>query len=180
MKNIVVITGSPLKNGNSEKMANAFIRGAGRKGHKLTTISAAELDIQGCHACEGCYKTGNPCVYADDFNHIAPVLLEADVIVFATPLYWFTFPEQIKAVIDRFYALLRGEFPFKGTKECMLLVCGADKKEAFAGIVKTYEIMADYLEWNDRGHVIAENASEKGDVDKTGILEEIQRLGEEI
>jgi len=180
MKNIVVITGSPRKNGNSERMANAFIKGAGSKGHRLTTISAAELNIQGCRACDRCYKTGHPCVFADDFNHIAPALLEADVIVFATPLYWFTFPEQIKALIDRFYALMRGDIPFRGTKECMLLVCGADEKAAFAGIVKTYEIMADYLKWKDRGHVIAEKTEEKGDVDKTGILDEIRRLGEEI
>lgn len=180
MKNIVVITGSPRKNGNSDRMANAFIKGAAQNGHQLTKIVADDLHIQGCKACDACYSTGKPCIFEDDFNKIAPALLAADAIVFATPLYWFTFPEQIKAVIDRFYALLRGTTPFKGNKECALLVCGADEKENFDGIVKTYEIMADYLGWTNRGVVIAPEVSEKGAIEGSAALTEAKELGERM
>lgn len=180
MKNIVVITGSPRKGGNSDLMADAFIKAAGKKGHKLTKIAAAELSIEGCRACEGCYTSGAPCVIKDDFNMIAPAIEEADVIVFASPLYWFSFSAQIKNIIDRFHSLVRGPKPFKGTKECILLASGAGNMDGFAGMIKTYEIMAEYLNFKDSGKVIAEGMSEKGDVKNTGALNSARQLGESI
>ncbi len=106
MKNIVVITGSPRKGGNSDKMANAFIKGAASRGHKLAKIAAADMNIHGCRACDACYSTEKPCIFHDDFNQIAGAILEADVIVLATPMYWFSFSAQIKALIDRWYSLM--------------------------------------------------------------------------
>lgn len=180
MKNIVVITGSPRKGGNSDLMADAFIKAAGGNGHEITKIAAAELNIGGCRACEGCYTTDAPCVFKDDFNMIAPAIERADVIVFASPLYWFSFSAQIKNIIDRFYSLIRGPKPFKGTKECILLASGAGEMEDFTGMIKTYEIMADYLGFKDLGKVIAEGVSDKGDVKDTGALESARQLGESI
>lgn len=69
---------------------------------------------------------------------------------------------------------------FKGNKECALLVCGADEKENFDGIVKTYEIMADYLGWTNRGVVIAPEVSEKGAIEGSAALTESKELGERM
>ena len=107
-KKIVVITGSPRKNGNSFAMTEAFIKAAEEKGHTVTRFDAAMMKLGGCHACETCYKTGKACSFDDDFNTIAPAVLEADGIVFTMPVYWYSIPSQIKAVIDRLYSLVVG------------------------------------------------------------------------
>ena len=104
-KKIVVITGSPRKNGNSFAMTDTFIKAAEAKGYVVTRFDAALKNVGGCHACETCYKTGKACSFDDDFNTIAPYIVEADVVVFTTPVYWYSFPAQIKGVIDKLYAL---------------------------------------------------------------------------
>ncbi|MDE6189262.1 MAG: flavodoxin family protein, partial [Clostridia bacterium] len=99
-KKIVVITGSPRKRGNSFAMTNAFIKAAQDKGHTITRFDAAMQNVGGCRACETCFKTGKACSFDDDFNIIAPEIEKADVVVFTTPVYWYSFPAQIKGVID--------------------------------------------------------------------------------
>ena len=107
-KKIVVITGSPRKNGNSFAMTDAFIKAAEEKGHTVTRFDAAMMKLGGCHACETCYSTGKACTFDDDFNTIAPAILDADALVFTMPVYWYSIPSQIKAVIDRIYSLVVG------------------------------------------------------------------------
>ena len=77
-KKIVVITGSPRKAGNSFAMTDAFIKAAQAKGHTVTRFDAAMMNVGGCHACETCFKSGKACSFDDDFNKIAPAVLEAD------------------------------------------------------------------------------------------------------
>ena len=103
-KKIVVITGSPRKTGNSFAMTDAFIKAAEAKNHTVTRFDAAMKNVGGCHACETCYKTGKACSFDDDFNTIAPAILEADAVVFATPVYWYSIPAQIKGVIDKMFS----------------------------------------------------------------------------
>ena len=88
-KKVLVITGSPRKNGNSFAMTESFIRAAEAKGHTVTRFDAAMMQVGGCRACETCYKAGKPCFFDDDFNRIAPAVLEADVLVFTMPVYWY-------------------------------------------------------------------------------------------
>ncbi len=107
-KKIVVITGSPRKNGNSFAMTDAFIQAAEAKGHTVTRFDAAMMNVGGCHACETCFKTGKACSFDDDFNIIAPAILEADTLVFTMPVYWYSIPAQIKGVIDKIFSLVLG------------------------------------------------------------------------
>ena len=123
MKKIVVITGSPRKKGNSFAMAEAFIQTAEAKGHTVTRFDAAHMSIGGCAACEACYKTENACIHNDDFNIIAPAIIGADVLVFTMPLYWFSFPGQIKNVLDKFYSFLVGQKREAFGKKYALITC---------------------------------------------------------
>ena len=127
-KNILVLTGSPRSNGNSFMLADAFIKGAEEAGHRIQRFDAARKQIDGCRACNQCFKHGKACLFDDDFNSLAPILEEADVLVLATPLYWFSFPTQLKAALDKFYAFMAGGRPLK-IKECALLV-SADQRIA--------------------------------------------------
>ena len=121
-KKIVVITGSPRKEGNSFAMTDAFIQAAEAKGHTVSRFDAAMMKIGGCHACETCYKTGKACSFDDDFNDIAPAILEADAVVFSMPVYWYSIPAQIKGVIDRLFSFVVGGKEIAG-KECALITC---------------------------------------------------------
>ncbi len=121
-KKIVVITGSPRKTGNSFAMTDAFINEAEAKGHTVTRFDAALKSVGGCHACETCFKTGKACSFDDDFNAIAPAILEADAVVFTMPVYWYSIPAQVKGVIDRLYSFVVGGKDISG-KDCGLIAC---------------------------------------------------------
>jgi hypothetical protein len=87
-KNILLLTGSPRRYGNSDRMAEAFTKGALDAGHNVMLFNAGRKEIGGCKACKECWSKGEPCIYRDDFDEVAPLLEEAEVILFATPLYW--------------------------------------------------------------------------------------------
>jgi multimeric flavodoxin WrbA len=160
-------------------MADAFTTGAKRAGHTVERFASAEKTIKWCIACNQCFKKGTACVFSDDFNELAAKIENIDVIAFATPLYWFNFPVQMKAAIDKFYSFMIAQKPF--VKESVLMVCGEDDRTmGFDGIVKTYDLMVDYLKWNDLGKLIVTNVFHKGDIEKTDGLKRAEQLGESI
>ena len=177
-KKIVVITGSPRKKGNTFAMTEAFIKAAQSRGHIVTKFDAAFKNVGGCHACETCYKTGKACSYDDDFNEIAPSILEADAIVFTTPVYWYSFPAQIKAVIDKLYSLCVGGKDVAG-KECALIACCEEEDiSVFDGVRIPYERTAALLKWKSVGEVLVPGVLNVGDIDKTDGYEKAEKLAE--
>ena len=103
-KKIVVITGSPRKIGNSFAMTDAFIQAAEAKGHSVIRFDAAAMNVGVCHACETCYKTGKACSFDDDFNTIAPAVLEADAVVFTGGVGEYSVPMR-KRIMNGITAL---------------------------------------------------------------------------
>ena len=176
-KNILVLIGSPRKNGNSDLLAGAFAEGARAGGHTVTLFNATK-NVGGCKACDTCWSKGHPCSFRDGFADLEPLLEQADAVVFATPLYWFGFSSQIKAAIDRTYAYLS---PNAGRKlhirESALLVCAGDAEtHVFDGIIRTYEIMLHYLNWNNAGVLAVPAVHAKGDIRKTDALEKARNF----
>lgn len=166
-KKIVVITGSPRKNGNSFAMTDAFIQAAEAKGHTITRFDAAMKNVGGCHACMTCYKTGKACSFDDDFNTIAPAILEADAVVFTTPVYWYSIPAQIKGVIDRLFSLVVGGKDVAG-KECAMIVCCEEHEmDVMDGVRIPLERTAALLKWNMVGEVLVPGVLNEGDIAKT-------------
>jgi len=179
-KNVLVITGSPRKNGNSDILANAFIEGAQKAGHKVHRFDAGRKKIKGCMACNKCFSKGAACVFNDDFNEVAPLIEQADVIVFASPLYFFSFTTHIKAVTDKFYSFHIGNRPLK-IKESILLGCGETTEMVdFEGMIKTYELIANYMEWKDSGQIIVPDVNNKGEINEKAqeYLQKARELGE--
>lgn len=179
-KSIIVLTGSPRAGGNSDLLADAFIKGASEAGHEVVKCEAGKKNIIGCKACDTCYSKGKPCSFDDDFNRIAPLIEKADMIVLVTPLYWFTFPAQLKAAIDKTYSFIIGERELK-IKESMLLVCGEEDDEAaFDGIISTYKRIADYQKWADRGRLVVPGVLNKSDILSTKYLAAAKEMGNNI
>ncbi|MDE7296602.1 MAG: flavodoxin family protein [Clostridia bacterium] len=179
-KKIVVITGSPRKNGNSFAMTDAFIKAAEAKGHSVKRYDAAMQKIGGCHACETCFKTGKACSFDDDFNIIAPSILEADVVVFTTPLYWYSFPAQIKGVIDRVYSFCVAGKDIAG-KECALIACCEEEDASVMdGIRIPYEKSIALLNWKSIGEVLIPGVLKVGDINKTDGCKQAAALADKL
>ncbi len=179
-KKIVVITGSPRKNGNSFAMTDAFIKAAEEKGHTVTRFDAAMKKVGGCHACETCYSTGKACTFDDDFNTIAPAILEADAIVFTMPVYWYSIPAQIKGVIDRIFSLVVGGKDIAG-KECALITCCEEEDiSVMDGVRIPMERMCTLNKWKMVGEVLIPGVLNAGDIDKTDGREKAAALADAI
>jgi multimeric flavodoxin WrbA len=181
-KNVLVLTGSPRKNGNSDRMAEAFIRGAVTAGHDVIKFETAAKKIGGCKGCKKCWSKDRPCVNRDDFDLLSPLLEGADVLVFCTPLYWFTFSAPLKAAIERIYAYLRDNRQRSlKIKESFLFVCGADSQlKIFDGIIATYKEIVSFLKWTDRGILAIPKVSEVGDIEHTDALIKAEELGKTV
>ena len=166
-KKIVVITGSPRKKGNSFAMTDAFIKAAEAKGHTVVRFDAAMKKVGGCRACETCYSTGKACTFDDDFNTVAPDILEADALVFTMPLYWYSIPAQIKGVIDRIYSLVIGGKDITG-KKCALIACCEEEDAAMLdGIRIPMERICALNKWEMVGEVLVPGVLKVGDIEKT-------------
>lgn len=179
-KNIVVITGSPRKNGNSFAMTDAFIQAAEAKGHTVTRFDAADRNLTGCRACETCFKTGKACSFDDDFNTIAPAILETDAVVFTMPVYWYSIPSQIKVVIDKLYSLVVGGKDYAG-KECALIACCEEADmTVLDGVRVPMERTAALLKWTMVGEVMVPGVLNVGDIAKTDGIRRAAALADKI
>ena len=179
-KKVVVITGSPRKNGNSAAMAEAFIKAAEEKGHTVTRFDAAMMNVGGCHACETCFKSGKACSFDDDFNTIAPHILEADDIVFAMPVYWYSIPGQIKNVIDKIYYFCVAGKDVAG-KGCGLIVCCEEEDmTVLDGVRMPLERSAALLKWHMIGEVLIPGVLNTGDIEKTDGCRQAAELAENL
>ena len=179
-KKIVVITGSPRKSGNSFAMTDAFIQAAQAKGHTVTRFDAAMMKIGGCHACETCYKTGKACSFDDDFNTVAPAILEADAVVFTMPVYWYSIPAQIKGVIDRMFSFVVGGKSIAG-KECAIIACCEEAEMDVMDAVRIpLERSAALMKWDMVGEVLVPGVLNAGDIAKTDGCAQAAALAEKF
>jgi multimeric flavodoxin WrbA len=177
VKNILVITGSPRESGNSALLANAFIEGAETAGNKVSLFETGKMKINACRGCGTCFTKGSACSFDDDFNKLAPMLEEADIIVFCTPLYWFTFPSQLKSAIDKLCSFTGGKNKLK-IRQSILIVCAAlDDTGIFEGIIKTYELISKYQGWEKREILTVPNVNKIGDIKNTTGLEKAKNIG---
>ena len=179
-KKIVVITGSPRKDGNSFAMTDAFIKAAEAKGHTVTRFDAAMKQVGGCRACETCFKTGKACSFDDDFNIIAPAILEADAVVFTMPVYWYSIPAQVKGVIDRLYSFCVAGKDIAG-KECALITCCEEEDmSVMDGVRVPLERSAALLKWKMVGEVLVPGVLKVGDIEKTDGYAQAAALADKI
>mgnify|MGYP002626822029 CR=1 FL=1 len=120
---IAVFNGSPRKE-NTYAMAEAFRKGAESAGHEVEVYHVGQMKIAGCLGCEYCHTKGEgSCVQKDDLEKILPAYKEADIVVFASPIYYFSMTTQMEAAIQRVYCIGK---PLKAKKAALLLSSGSD------------------------------------------------------
>ncbi len=174
---ILILTGSPRKNGNSNTLADNFIRGATEAGHKIVRFDSAFKNVHPCTGCNSCGMNG-PCIFKDDFEFVRQNIIDADMVVFATPMYYFGISAQLKTVIDRFYAV-NGQIHHP--KKAALIMTYADTKAAEAEPIKQYyQTLLDYLGWQDAGQIIASGVWLAGAVAETDYPRQAYELGKSL
>ena len=177
---ITVITGSPRKKGNTFAMVDSFIKAAEAKGHEVVRFDAAMMNIGGCHACMTCFKTGKACSFDDDFNVIAPHILDADAIVYAMPVYWYSIPSQIKGVIDKVFSFCVAEKPITGKKMGLISCCEEHDSSVMEGVRVPMERTAALLKWDIVGEVLIPGVFHEGDINGTDGCKQAAELADKF
>ena len=190
MKKILIVQGGRQK-GNTAQLVSHFVKGAEESGHLVEVISLVKNEVKGCLGCNVC-RYGKPCVQKDAFNEIVPKIKDADCIVFASPLYFWTVSSRIKAFIERFYCIAEedsdpplGRYEKYPVKDCALLMTSADDFFwTFEQAVSYYQFtMVNYIGFRDRGMVLAGGCGDtngKPQIDRTAHLQAAYGFGKNI
>lgn len=174
---IVVITGSPHRNGTSALLADNFITGAQSKGHSIFRFNAAFEGIHPCQACNACNNNGM-CVLGDAVEKkLMPQLLQADIIALVTPLYYYGMSAQLKTVIDRMYSHLHG---LQNKKSLLMATAYNNADWTFDALVDHYQSLVTYMHWQDLGTVLATGCGSRSVIERTMFPQYALQLGESL
>ena len=177
-KHVLIINSSPRKGGNSETLAASFAKGAEEAGHKVETIYLREKKYGFCKGCLACLKAGH-CVIGDDAVEIAARMHDADVLVFVTPVYYYSVSGQLKTMLDRANPLFGTDYAF--TQAYLLATAAEDGPETVAGSEKAVQGWVDCFERCElAGTVFAGGVNGVGDIAGHPALEEAYQMGKEI
>lgn len=195
-KKVLIIEGSPRKNGNSSTLAKEVARGAKEKGAEVESIYLQSLKISPCIACDACQEAKEKdCIIEDDMKALYPKVREADALVFASPVYWFTYSAQTKLFIDRCYALIfvqqiegdngptfKMETDLSGKKIGVVLTYG-DRDPYISGAVNAIRIFQDMFRYvgSDVVGLVYGSAVSAGEVSKNKeLMKQAYDLGAKI
>lgn len=175
---VLVLTGSPHKNGTSALLADEFIRGVRESGNEVFRFDAAFEDVHPCIGCLKCEYGKNPCVFSDAMTTLNPHLLDSDIIVFITPVYYFGFSAQLKTVIDRFQ---RTVFSMQGKKKTIFMATAASNEDwVMDAPTSHYQNLARYMSWDDIGMILARNCAQRANIEKTDFPQLAYEMGKII
>ncbi len=180
-KRIVILNGSPRRNGNTSALIKSFTKGAENAGHTVTEFFLDGMNIHGCRGCFGGHSSRErPCVQKDDMDKIYPAVKECDVIVLATPLYYWNMSGQIRTAIDRLFALEEGDGNLlRGHgRACVLLM--AAEGHGFEDVVLYFNHLMEHLQWKNLGHVLAGGNGAVGDIEGKPELQKAHEIGKSI
>lgn len=191
MKKIIVIQGGGRVNGNTSQLVDAFIKGAKEAQHEVEKISLNQLEVKGCLGCNAC-RYEKPCIQKDDFNIIVPKFKEADLVVFASPLLFWTISSKLKAFIERFYSLAQedlnpsyGRYEKYPDKDVALLMTSADNFFwTYEQALSYYQFtIVNYIGFHNKGVLLAGGCGDtngKPQIQQTKYLQEAYEFGKNI
>lgn len=177
-KKVLILSSSPRKGGNSETLAAAFAKGAQEAGHQVETVYLREKQYGFCKGCLACLKLGR-CVIKDDAVEIATKMHDADVLVLATPVYYYCVSGQLKTMLDRANPLFDTDYAF--TKVYLLATAAEDAPETVEGTVKAVQGWVDCFPRCQLAEtVFAGGVNDIGDIVGHPALERAYQVGKEI
>ena len=164
MKKIVILNGAGKKNGNTAALIKAFREGAEAVGNTVTEFYLQTMNINGCMDCQGCARKPagdpRPCVQKDDMQQIYDAFNACDVVVFATPVYWFTISGQLKMAVDRLYAIQRNHGFDAAKKETVFLMTSGAPAEMNPQPIAWYQTF-EQMGWKSYGMALNDAGTAK-------------------
>jgi len=179
-KNFLILNGSPRMKGNTSMLCDAFTQGAESAGHTVTRFNLQKMDIRGCLGCmKGGKDSAHPCVQKDDMDKIYPAYVQADIVVLASPLYYWSVSGQLKTAFDRLFAVAETDPGYANPrKECVLIMAAeGDTPENWKPALDYYSALMGFMGWKDRGRVLAGGVLHAGDVAGSPVLDEAAKVG---
>ena len=174
MKHILIISSSPRKKGNSQHLCEQFKKGAEEKGHQVELIRLMDLNIGFCRACDGCMRNGGTCVLKDDMAELLKKFQEADVLVLATPVYFYGISAQMKTCIDRTYPI----WQHLGKKEVYYIVSAGLGLDIIERSLGDLDGFVEHLEeYKIAGRLYATNVMDAGLVKEQDLSKEAYDMG---
>ena len=175
---IVVLEGSPNRHGSSNLLAENFIRGAEEAGHTGRVIDAAHA---GVHPCTGCIHCGYEglCAQKDGMDEIRAAVLEADMMVFVTPLYYYGMSAQLKTVIDRFCAF-NSSIQRKGMRSALIAAAWNSDDWTFEALEAHYNTLVRYLNLKNMGTVLGYGCGTPSMTKRSGYPEKAYEMGKRL
>ena len=177
MKKVLIISSSPRKNGNSQALCVQFAAGAEAAGNQVQLIRLAEKKIGFCYACDGCMRNGGTCVQKDDMAEILRLFQKADVLVFATPIYFYGITAQMKTFIDRTYPIWQN----LGEKEVYYIISAGLGKDIIDRSLGDLDGFVEHLEKYDiKGRIYATEVMDAGLVKETELMNTAYLMGRSV
>jgi len=172
-KTIVIISSTPRKNGNSDILSDEFMKGARDAGHYVEKIRLSEKNINYCTGCCTCIGKPGKCVQQDEMNDILAKLLKADILVFASPVYFRSFNGQMKTFIDRVCPI----YPMIHNKDVYLIASAAGGSLPVNSTFDSFRVFTDCLDVQEKGTVSVTGLWDAGKVQNTKAMGEAYRMG---
>ena len=179
-KKIVILNGSPRKNGNTSALTTAFARGAEEAGNTVTEFHLSRMKINGCLGCwHGGKDAEHPCVQKDDMEQIYPSYREADVVVLASPLYYWFISGFLKNAFDRLFAIAECDPNYRNPKKESVLIMAAEGA-GFEESEHWYDHLEKNIGWKSLGKVLCGWVTQPGDIEGKKELSDAYELGRSI
>ena len=179
-KNIIILNGSPRINGNTSALTKAFTKGAEESGNKVTEFHLSRMKINGCLGCwHGGKDTEHPCTQRDDMEQIYPVYKEADVVVLASPLYYWSISGFLKNAFDRLFAVAELDPNYSNPRKESVLIMAAEGA-GFEESEYWYDHLGRYIGWKSLGKILCGYVTQPGDTDGKAELQQAYELGRSI
>lgn len=178
MKKVLILSGSPRKGGNSDLLCDEFMKGALESGNSVTKINVAEKKVAPCMGCYFCNEHGGECVYKDDMAGILQAMIDADVLVLASPVYFYSIDAQLKAVIDRTVARW---LEVKDKEFYYIATCADEERSSLDTTIACFRGYADCVEGaKEKGIIYGTGVYEKGEVLGKPVMEEAYEMGKNV
>lgn len=176
-KRVLIIEGSPRKKGNSQLLSEAFQKGAQEAGHIVDLVRIQEKKISFCMACDGCMRNGGTCVLHDDMVDVLKLFQEANVLVLATPVYFYGVSAQIKTFIDRTYPIWQN----LGQKDVYYIISAGLGEDIINRSLGDLDGFVEHLKDSEvKGRIYATNVMEAGLVKGTDLITNAYNMGREV
>ena len=175
---ILVLEGSPNKKGSTHLLADCFRQGAQEAGHTVQMLDIAHANIHPCTSCIHCGYQG-PCVQKDDMETIRGAILDTDMLVFTTPLYYYGMSAQLKTLVDRFCAF-NSSLQSKRMKSALLTVAWNSDDWTFDALVSHYKALVRYLHFQDMGMVLGYGCGTPAMTSHSFFPQEAYQLGKRL